>query len=302
MRISYEEQVKLLVQVLPYIAKEDAFALKGGTAINLFVRNLPRLSVDIDLTYLGFEGRDEAFKNINDGLARIVIRLEKAGIKATILKNKENIGKIICSTPSANIKIEPNYTLRGYAYPPEKMRINTKVESKYGFATIKVISTAELYGGKICAALDRQHPRDLFDIKYLLAHEGITPEIKNGFIVALLSHNRPPHELLQPHIQNQEDTFNKEFVGMSDEPFSYQDHLTTFGTLLESICNALTTADKKFLLSFFNAAPDWDIIQIPNLNKLPAVKWKLQNLEKLKTTNAEKFSEQITKMQQCLNF
>lgn len=175
MRISYEEQVKLLVQVLPYIAKEETFALKGGTAINLFVRNLPRLSVDIDLTYLGFEGRDEAFKNINDGLARIVIRLEKAGIKATILKNKENIGKIICSTPSANIKIEPNYTLRGYAYPPEKMRINTKVESKYGFATIKVISTAELYGGKICAALDRQHPRDLFDIKYLLAHEGITP-------------------------------------------------------------------------------------------------------------------------------
>ena len=296
MRISYEEQVKLLVQVLPYIAKEETFALKGGTAINLFVRNLPRLSVDIDLTYLGFEGRKEAIKNINDSLTRILIRLEKAGIKATILKNKENISKIICSTPSANIKIEPNYTLRGYAYPPEKMRINTKVENKYGFANINVISKAELYGGKICAALDRQHPRDLFDIRYLLANEGITPEIKNGFIVALLSHGRTPYELLQPNIQNQEDTF------MSDEPFTYQDHLTTFDTLLKSIHNSLTTTDREFLLSFFNATPDWDIIQIPNLNKLPAVKWKLQNLEKLKTTNAKKFSEQITKMQQCPNF
>lgn len=272
MRISYEEQVKLLVQVLPYIAKEETFALKGGTAINLFVRNLPRLSVDIDLTYLGFEGRKEAIKNINDSLTRILIRLEKAGIKATILKNKENISKIICSTPSANIKIEPNYTLRGYAYPPEKMRINTKVENKYGFANINVISKAELYGGKICAALDRQHPRDLFDIRYLLANEGITPEIKNGFIVALLSHGRTPYELLQPNIQNQEDTFNKEFVGMSDEPFTYQDHLTTFDTLLKSIHNSLTTTDREFLLSFFNATPDWDIIQIPNLNKLPAVK------------------------------
>ena len=249
MRISYEEQVKLLVQMLPYIAKEETFALKGGTAINLFVRNLPRLSVDIDLTYLGFEGRKEAIKNINDSLTRILIRLEKAGIKATILKNKENISKIICSTPSANIKIEPNYTLRGYAYPPEKMRINTKVENKYGFANINVISKAELYGGKICAALDRQHPRDLFDIRYLLANEGITPEIKNGFIVALLSHGRTPYELLQPNIQNQEDTFNKEFVGMSDEPFTYQDHLTTFDTLLKSIHNSLTTTDREFLLS-----------------------------------------------------
>lgn len=302
MRISYEEKVKLLVRVLPYIAKEDTFALKGGTAINLFVRNLPRLSVDIDLTYLGFEGRNEAFKNINDGLARILICLEKSGIKATILKNKENISKIICSTPSANIKIEPNYTLRGYAYPPEKMRINTKVESKYGFANINVISKAELYGGKICAALDRQHPRDLFDIRYLLANEGITPEIKNGFIVALLSHGRTPYELLQPNIQNQEDTFYKEFVGMSDEPFSYQDHLTTFNTLLRSIHKSLTATDREFLLSFFNATPDWDIIQIPNLNKLPAIKWKLQNLEKLKATNAKKFSEQITKMQKCPNF
>lgn len=49
---AYQKQVALLMRVLPFIAEEDCFALKGGTAINFFVRNMPRLSVDIDLTYL----------------------------------------------------------------------------------------------------------------------------------------------------------------------------------------------------------------------------------------------------------
>ena len=48
----YRRQVQLLIRVLPSIAEEACFALKGGTAINLFVRDMPRLSVDIDLTYL----------------------------------------------------------------------------------------------------------------------------------------------------------------------------------------------------------------------------------------------------------
>jgi predicted nucleotidyltransferase component of viral defense system len=64
----YKAQVDLLLQVLPYVAKEKIFALKGGTAINLFVRDMPRLSVDIDLTYLPFDNRKDALKNIQDGL------------------------------------------------------------------------------------------------------------------------------------------------------------------------------------------------------------------------------------------
>jgi len=51
-RERYMRQVALLVRTLPYIARHEAFALKGGTAINLFYRDMPRLSVDIDLTYL----------------------------------------------------------------------------------------------------------------------------------------------------------------------------------------------------------------------------------------------------------
>lgn len=52
----YRAQMDLLLQVLPLVAKEESFALKGGTAINLFVRDMPRLSVDIDLTWLPFDG------------------------------------------------------------------------------------------------------------------------------------------------------------------------------------------------------------------------------------------------------
>lgn len=300
MKQTYEEQVKLLVRVLPYIAKEEGFALKGGTAINLFVRDLPRLSVDIDLTYLGFEDRQTAFKNINESLLRITENLQKVGIKAIVLSNKEKISKIICSTTTANIKVEPNYTLRGYAFEPKTMRINPKVEEKFGFASIKLISYAELYGGKICAALDRQHPRDLFDVKYLLDNEGITEEIKQSFIIALLSHNRPPFELLNPNIQNQEDTFAKEFEGMSEDPFTYQDHLKTLKQLIVEINAFLNQADKDFLLSFFNAEPNWELTNIPNITKLPAIQWKLQNLEKLKTTDKAKFTTQLQKLETLL--
>ena len=64
----YIEQVRLLVAVLPSVAKQKCFALKGGTATNLFVRNLPRLSVDIDLAYLPVEDRDASLAAIESGV------------------------------------------------------------------------------------------------------------------------------------------------------------------------------------------------------------------------------------------
>lgn len=85
----YLEQVKLLIRVLPYVDREKCFSLKGGTAINFFIRNLPRLSVDIDLTYLGFEGRSLVFTNINSALQRIEENLKKDGIKTFLEKEKK---------------------------------------------------------------------------------------------------------------------------------------------------------------------------------------------------------------------
>ncbi len=86
-----------------------------------------------------------------------------------------------------------------------------------------VISHGELFDGKICAALDRQHPRDLLDVHYLLSHEGITTIVKQGFIAALLSHPRPIHEVLNPNWRDQSDTFASQFRGMTILPFTYTD-------------------------------------------------------------------------------
>ena len=73
---AYKKQVDLLLHVLPYVAKEKIFALKGGTAINLFIRKMPRLSVDIDLTYLPIDSRTVALQNIQNGLNRIKADIE----------------------------------------------------------------------------------------------------------------------------------------------------------------------------------------------------------------------------------
>jgi Nucleotidyl transferase AbiEii toxin, Type IV TA system len=78
-------QVVLLIELLPLVGRESCFALKGGTAINLFVRDLPRLSVDIDLTYLPIEGRAESLRHIEEALHRLGSAIETALRGATTL-------------------------------------------------------------------------------------------------------------------------------------------------------------------------------------------------------------------------
>ncbi len=164
----YKEQVDLLLQVLPYVAKENMFALKGGTAINLFVREMPRLSVDIDLTYLPLNSRNDALKNLAEGLNRIKVDIEKnikgVRVHSVSLNGKTDV-KLNCQGQNAQIKIEVNTITRGNIFPTKLMQVLDSVQDEFGkFAAINVVSFAELYGGKICAAVDRQHPRDIFDV------------------------------------------------------------------------------------------------------------------------------------------
>ena len=298
MENSYKEQVALLVDVLPYVAKEDCFALKGGTAINLFYNNLPRLSVDIDLTYIKFDDRQTAYMNINAALENIIKDISRAGYTARLQGNNAE-KKIICSSPKATIKIEPNYTLRGYAYEPTILSICKEAEKMFSYAEIQVISKAELYGGKICAALDRQHPRDLFDIKELLDSNELTDEIVKGFVVMLLGGNRPLHEMLNPNILEQNDVFINEFHGMTDKEFTYEDHVETLKTLVDIVNANIKENYMDFLLDVVRLEHDFSNVDIPNLDKLPAIMWKVKNLEKLRSTNQGKFEEQAKKLLEC---
>jgi len=295
----YSAQVALLVRVLPYVAKESCFALKGDTAINLFMRNLPRLSVDIDLTYIPIEDRKTSINNINSALKRIKLSLSQAGINANLQQNEHEYSKLNCSFEGMSIKIEPNYIMRGAIFPAVKMKVCKEVEDKYGFAAIQVINKAELYGGKICAALDRQHPRDLFDIKHLFGSEGIDNAVKQGFLLMLLSHNRPVYELLNPNFQEKEQEYMLEFQGMTEEEFTYENHKETFDRLVKAVRGSFDSKDKEFLIGFHNLNPDWNLLpEIENAKNLHAIKWKLQNLQKLKDQNIEKYNIELEKIKE----
>ncbi len=290
----YEDKVKLLVRILPYIAKEKIFALKGGSAINLFYKNLPRLSVDIDLSYVLFDKREIAYKNINSALKNISHNLAGVGIKS-VLMGKEN-KKLVCSDNLTTIKIEPNYVIRGFVFEPTEMETCEAVNKNFGYAKMKVVSKNELYGGKICAALDRQHPRDLFDIKEIIDSNELTKDIVKGFIIMLLGHDRTFHDLLNPNISDKQIVLEKDFIGMTNKPFTYQNHLETLKILINTIRENIKQY-KNVLLKFVSLDESWvQDINIPNIKKLPAIQWKIKNLKKLKQTNIKKFKEQYNKL------
>jgi predicted nucleotidyltransferase component of viral defense system len=301
---AYRAQVDLLLRILPYVAQEEALALKGGTAINLFVHDMPRFSIDIDLTYLPFDDRVEALRSISDALSRIKDRLEKAipGITVNILpQSGGQDAKLVCRLQNATIKVEVNTVARGRLWPARKMQVTTATQDEFAkSAVINVVSHGELFGGKICAALDRQHPRDVFDIAQLFAHEGITEDVRLGFVGSLLSHPRPIHEVIRPNFQDRRTEFDAQFAGMTIAPFTYDDFEATRKRLVREIHARLTADDRAFLLSFKSGEPDWDLVPIEALQTMPAVQWKLSNVRQLKQ-NAPKHAEQLDALRKALS-
>jgi predicted nucleotidyltransferase component of viral defense system len=267
------------------VAKEECFALHGGTAINLFVRNMPRLSVDIDLTYLPIEDRQTTLKNIGDALERIKEHVEGVLPNAQILY-KSDVGKLVIRDNREEIKIEVNLVGRGTIATPQKMILCDHAQEMYDTSSvIQVVPLGQLYGGKICAALDRQHPRDLFDVKLLIDNEGFSDDVRVGFLLCLLSSPRPIHEVLVPNSLDQRQAIDNQFTGMSDIEFTYDDFEKTREMLVETVNKSLTAKDKTFLLSVENCEPDWSIY---DFERFPAVRWKMQNLRKLKKDDPDK--------------
>ena len=274
--------------VLPEVAKEKCFALHGGTAINLFVREMPRLSVDIDLTYLLIEDRDASLTHIAEALKRIKQNIEKV-VPGVRISPRLDAGKLQISANKVDIKIEVNLVNRGALVEPKEMQLCEKAQQEFeAFCLIPVVSLGQLFGGKIVAALDRQHPRDLFDVKYLLEKEGFTQEIKEGLLFSLLCSDRPINEVITPNFQDQQSALTNQFSGMTDEKFSYDAYESVRKKLVATIHENLTDKDKAFLLSVKNLTPDWSIYDFQHF---PSIKWKLQNLQKLKDKNPLKHKE-----------
>lgn len=293
----YEKQVALLLQILPEVAKVEMFALHGGTCINLFVRDMVRLSVDIDLTYIPIEERNTSLSNILKGLNRVADTIRNI-IPDSIIDVKEKEFKLIVSVKNVVVKVEVSVMNRGLLGNAETRILCEKAQETFeAFCEISSVSIGQLYGGKICAALDRQHPRDLFDIKYLLQNEGFNKEIKKGFLLMLLCSERPINEMLNPHLLDQKTAFENQFEGMTSEDFSYEDYEKTRLELIEVVNMELTQDDKAFLLNFKNLTPDWSIYPF---SEFPGVKWKQLNLNNLKNNNPEKHNQLFDKLKEVL--
>ena len=291
----YRRQVQLLVSVLPYIAAEGAFALKGGTAINLFYRAMPRLSVDIDLTYLPLTSREQALEDIDQVLNCIVANICKhmPRIHAQRIPGRgHHETRILLSNGSTRVKVETSPVARGVVNKPTKLNAAKPVVDMFGFVQVNAVSFEDLFAGKLHAALDRQHPRDLFDIKLLYENEGLTDELYRVLMVYLASSARPMHELLAPQRPLDKQLFEQEFVGMTTEPVRFSELVDVRARLHADIRSRVTEDIAQFLLSLHEAAPDFAAIGLAQAKALPAVRCKVMNLQKLKRTDPVKHRKQ----------
>ena len=167
MNEAYKKQVRLLLHVLPEVAKERCFAMHGGTAINLFVRDMPRLSVDVDLTYVEIAGRTETIEAVNAALDRVHKRIKKLSESLSV-KHNQNICKLNISGEGCLVKIDVNMVNRGLLGDVYNAVLCPTAQASFdSFCVVPIAPLSQLYGGKICASLDRQHPRDLFDVKMM---------------------------------------------------------------------------------------------------------------------------------------
>ena len=297
----YLDSARLLTRVAPLVLVDDTFALKGGTAINLFLRDMPRLSVDLDLVFPDYTlPRAEALKRINQAIRESLSRLKKRGFQ-THAPASADAGetKLLVRQGAIQVKIEVNSVMRG-TVNPVRMASLTQIARDMLQADIEIPvgSLEDVYGGKLVAAMDRQHPRDLFDVMQLFAHEGITAGIRRAFVVYLASHNRPVHEVLFPSLRDVRQEFEHNFAGMTVEPVELETLLAARERMVRELQHGLTADERGFLLSLVAAEPEWALLGVPHLEQLPGLRWRLQNVERLRKANARKFSEQLDALAQ----
>lgn len=295
----YRRQVALLIRIMPSVFRIKDFAVHGGTAINLFYKNMPRYSVDIDLTYIPITDRRTSIDVINAHLTQLKQMIERTvpGIKVV---HKPDVLKLQCSYEGAMVKIEVNGTKRGIIGATGDHMLCARAQNEFQMGCkARIVSFSQLYGGKITAALSRQHPRDLFDCKYMEIDN--FKDVKDGFMLCLLGSDKPIIESLRPNSIDQTEALEKQFAGMSDVPFSYADYEDARINLVKMVNDNLDSADKDFLLSFEVGNPIWNLCCAGDLSAYPSVRWKQQNIIKLKEINPQKHLDGIKKLRESFS-
>ena len=299
----YLDTVRLLTQVAPIVFADGVFALKGGTAINLFVRDMPRLSVNLDLVFPDYTlPREEALASINKAIKNASKRLTaREFLTHTIASADVGETKLLVRRGNVELKVEVNFVMRGTVHPVRKAPLSPRAsEVLLADLELPVVSLEDMYGGKLVAAMDRQHPRDLFDCSQLFAHEGITPAIRRAFVVYLASHNRPVHEVLFPAMRDIRLDYERTFKGMTAEPVELSELIAARERLIRELQQGLDADERQFLISFVRNEPEWGLLGIPHLAKLPGIRWKLHNLDQLAKLSPKKFMTQAETLEHFL--
>ena len=292
MNATYLATARLLTQIAPVVFESGIFALKGGTAINLFLRDMPRLSVDLDLVFADHRiPRAEALAAINGALRAGRDRLAKRGFQVQALAVADmGETKLLVKREDLSVKIEVNTVIRGTVHPTRTVALTAAAsDALMADLELTLLSPEDIYGGKLVAAMDRQHPRDLFDVMELFAHGGITPGIRRAFVVYLASHNRTIHEVLFPTSKDVQLAYEGSFVGMTTEPVTLDALLAARERMFHELPSALDANEREFLRTLVRAQPEWSLLGIPHLKELPAIRWRLQNLEQLSRRQPDRF-------------
>lgn len=299
----YADTVRLLLSIVPDVFKSNTFALKGGTAINLFVRNMPRLSVDIDLVFTQRKlTREDALKKISEEIEAIKQRLNKRNLDVCSISPKEfGESKLIINDRDIQVKVEANRVFRGTVLTTLQRSLVTEASSAFSVELeAPVLAIDELYGSKFVAAFDRQHPRDFFDVLQLYNTGRISESMVECFVIYLAGHNRPTHEVLFAKPKDISAEFDNALVGMTSKPVTLGDIESTRTRIFKELPLMLTSKHKKFLSGLTRVEPDWSLLQCPHVKELPAIRWKLENLQKFKRTNPTAFEKQASLLEELL--
>ncbi len=292
---TYAETVRLLLTAAPDVFANDIFAMKGGTAINLFVQDMPRLSVDIDVVYTRRDAaRDQALQEITAQLGIIADRLGHLGLQTRLVGSKD-LGdtKLIVENDTSQVWVEVNAVFRGTLLPVERRRLSTRTAERFSVELeLPILPPDELYASKLMAAMDRQHPRDLFDVWQLYQSGGITDGMVECFVTYLAGHNRPTHEVVFGNDRDITTDYHGGFVGMTEEEVSLATLLETRERLRQELPARMTRQQRQFLVGLAHAQPDWSLLQCKHAVELPALRWKLSNLETFRQRRPADFERQ----------
>jgi hypothetical protein len=121
-----------------------------------------------------------------------------------------------------------------------------------------------------------------------------------AFIAYVAGHNRPINEILTPNPQPLEAAHHNDFGGMTRDEVSLEALEETRAWLFETLPRSLTPEERDFLISLKSGDPDWSLLPFPSLQHMPAVKWKLQNIRRLKQSTPRKHATLLATLEETL--